>query len=111
MQILAYKGRHRNRVARGMVERMKKGAVKGVAAAWQQLHRLEQQVMGMDKKKMYKGDEQQEGDVQGGAVVVGADGSVRGTNISSIVGSMMTTSEGVGYDGQPFGCAPLHPAM
>ena len=67
----------------------------------------------MWKKQQHKKQE-------GADVSVGSDtiistvvsGLQHGVSISSnMVGNMVTTSKGVVCDGQPFGCAPLHPAM
>jgi hypothetical protein len=67
-----------------------------------------------------------EGYGEGQLQAMGADDSVKGSSniIRSDMGSdvsssanittgsnMMATPKGVMYDGQPFGCAPLHPAM
>ena len=106
------------REARSELEKKKREAVRGITRAWKDIkthekcwgwqvdERVRQQKEMLQQQQQQQ--QQQEGELR---VTVGTDGSVRGTDISSVVGSMMATSKGVGYDGQSFGCAPLHPAM
>ena len=119
----------------GSVCAVKRDAVKCVGRAWNRIKKWdngeearereerERQHAKMEQEhkqlQLHRGEMQ--GSEQGGSVSGGLASSLASGLASSlasslasdcIVGSsMVTTSKGVEYDGQPFGCAPLGPAM
>ena len=113
----------------GSVGELKRAAGQAIGWAWGRLMRLDGryvkgQMEGMVSKQMQQQQQQQQNKMQqlqqqhqqptlvGGGKASGVVGSV-GLNDHTIYDNMVlsTTSEGVGYVVQPFGCAPLHPAM